>query len=206
MGATKAEGSARDRLLAAANELFYREGVHTVGIERVLEKAGVAKASLYSTFGSKEALVRAYLEARAQRRQARIAERIAQHEEARDKILAIFDLLAEIAAEPGYRGCAFVNATAEEPEGDTQVRQVAASTRTWLLAIFLDLAKQISARDGEVLARQLGVLYDGAVVGASMERDPKVPREARQMAERLLDTFEMPRAASGKTSRTKRSR
>ena len=56
--------SARERLLAAANELFYNEGVHTVGIDRVIEQAGVAKASLYNTFGSKDELVRAYLETR----------------------------------------------------------------------------------------------------------------------------------------------
>ena len=60
MSTTNLEGSVRDRLLAAANELFYQEGIHTVGIERVLERAGVAKASLYSTFGSKDELVRAY--------------------------------------------------------------------------------------------------------------------------------------------------
>lgn len=187
MGTTKTEGSARDRLLAAANELFYREGVHTVGIERVLEKAGVAKASLYSTFGSKDALVRAYLEARAQRRQQRIEERIAKYDDARDKILAIFDLLVEITSEPDYRGCAFVNASAEEPDGASPVRKVTDSTRTWLLGLFAELASEVTSRDADVLARQLGVLYDGAVVGASMERDPKVSREARRMAEHFLD-------------------
>lgn len=61
-GAAKA--SARDRLLDAANELFYREGVHTVGIDRIIEHAGVAKASLYNTFGNKEGLVSAYLDGR----------------------------------------------------------------------------------------------------------------------------------------------
>lgn len=195
MATTKTEGSARDRLLAAANELFYREGVHTVGIERVLEKAGVAKASLYSTFGSKDALVRAYLEARAQRRQKRIEERIAKYDDARDKILAIFDLLVEITSEPDYRGCAFVNASAEEPDGASPVRKVTDSTRTWLLGLFVELAKEVTSRDADVLARQLGVLYDGAVVGASMERDPKVSLEARRMAEHFLD------AAPGKKKR-----
>jgi len=77
MSIGKLEGSARERLLAAANELFYEEGIHTVGIERVLERAGVAKASLYSTFGSKDELVRAYLRSRAERRQQRVSERIA---------------------------------------------------------------------------------------------------------------------------------
>ena len=67
MLATKIEGSVRDRLLIAADELFYRDGVHRVGIDRVIERAGVAKASLYAAFGSKEELVVAYLEARAQR-------------------------------------------------------------------------------------------------------------------------------------------
>src|SRR5882757_8493036 len=68
------ERSARERLLAAANELFYKEGIHTVGIDRVIEKAGVAKASLYTTFGSKDELVRAYLAERFEVRKKRIQE------------------------------------------------------------------------------------------------------------------------------------
>jgi AcrR family transcriptional regulator len=65
--------SARDRLLAAADELFYAEGVHVGGVDRIVRRAGVTKASLYNTFGSKDELVRAYLEAHFRRRQARIA-------------------------------------------------------------------------------------------------------------------------------------
>ncbi len=84
----KLQGSAHDRLLAAANELFYAEGVHTVGIERVIERAGVAKASLYSTFGSKDELVRAYLQGRAETRRRRIAERLALYEDPRERILS----------------------------------------------------------------------------------------------------------------------
>ena len=68
--------SARERLLAAASELFYAEGVHTVGIDRVIERAGVAKASLYNTFGSKDELVRAYLEARHAQTSERIRNRM----------------------------------------------------------------------------------------------------------------------------------
>src|SRR5882757_3586137 len=97
--------SARDRLLSAANELFYGEGVHTVGIDRVIERAGVAKASLYSAFGSKDELVRAYLEARAADRRARVEARLARYDEPRARVLAIFDYLGERASEPGFRGC-----------------------------------------------------------------------------------------------------
>ena len=85
----------RERLLAAADELFYREGINNVGIDRVLEHAGVAKASLYSTFGSKEELVRAYLQGRQQARRARIEAAIARHRSPREQMLSVFDAMAE---------------------------------------------------------------------------------------------------------------
>src|SRR5262244_1770643 len=102
--ATKLEGTARERLLQAANELFYEEGVHTVGIDRVIERAGVAKASLYSTFGSKEALVQAYLAGRHESRKARVTKKVAAATTPRARLLAVFDALEEYASEPSYRG------------------------------------------------------------------------------------------------------
>src|ERR1700761_1672584 len=79
--------SARERLLDAADELFYEEGIHIVGIDRVIEKAGVAKASLYSTFGSKDELVRAYLTRRYQRRRARIETWVDRYDDPRARLL-----------------------------------------------------------------------------------------------------------------------
>ncbi len=187
MSTTNLEGSVRDRLLAAANELFYQEGIHTVGIERVLERAGVAKASLYSTFGSKDELVRAYLLARHERRQARINARIARHEDPRDKILAIFDLIAELAAEPNFRGCAFMRASAEGPSGETKVTQVAADTRAWTRGLYTDLAREAGVTDPDQVGRRLMMLYDGAMVGAAMDGGAAAPKLARAMAEELLD-------------------
>src|SRR6478735_1631923 len=109
--------SARERLLQAADQLFYEEGIHTVGIDRVIEKAGVAKASLYKNFGSKDELVRAYLARRHAARQLRITAKLAEHDAPRDRILAVFDVLVDISSRPGFRGCAFVNASAEAPPG-----------------------------------------------------------------------------------------
>ena len=104
---------ARDRLLDAASELFYEHGVHTVGIDTIIERAAVAKATLYSAFGSKEELVRAYLEARhASRRTAVLAE-MALHDDPRGKLLALFDVLVTTVKQPQFRGCAFANASAE---------------------------------------------------------------------------------------------
>jgi AcrR family transcriptional regulator len=202
----KAQGSARERLLAAANELFYEEGVHTVGIDRVIERAGVAKASLYSTFGSKDELVRAYLERRAESRRRRISERIARHAHSRDRILAIFDLLGEVVAEPTFRGCAFVNARAEGPRAETDASRVCAGSRAWLRGLFTDLARELGADDAERLGRELTLLYDGATVGASMDRDPSRAADARAIAASLLDARAPGRAPHAKTRAARRPR
>jgi AcrR family transcriptional regulator len=199
MTTTKSEGSARERLLAAANELFYEEGVHTVGIDRVIEKAGVAKASLYSTFGSKEELVVAYLALRAELRQKRILQRIASYDAPRAKILAVFELLREIVSEPKFRGCAFANACAEGPRGESKVTEISIGSRAWTRRLFADLAESAGASNGEHLGRQLTWLYDGAVVGAGVDRDPEAATEALAIAKMLLDA-QTPGAA--KSTRT----
>jgi len=96
-----ARPSARERLLAAANELFYNEGVHTVGIDRVIEQAGVAKGSLYNTFGSKDELVRAYLETRHASVTQRITQAVERYDTPRERLLAVFEGQGELFAQPG---------------------------------------------------------------------------------------------------------
>src|SRR5215831_16385749 len=113
--ASPARPSARERLLAAANELFYNEGVHTVGIDRIIERAGVARASLYNTFGSKDELVGAYLERRHARFVARINGVLSRYSTPRDRLLGVFVAQEEMFAEPTFYGCAFTSASAESP-------------------------------------------------------------------------------------------
>jgi AcrR family transcriptional regulator len=104
MAAKSAEQlSARERLLAAANELFYEEGVNTVGIDRVIERAGVAKATLYSAFGSKDELIRAYLEQRYQARRERTMRALEKYESPRERLMAVFDTLADSLSQPNYQ-------------------------------------------------------------------------------------------------------
>jgi AcrR family transcriptional regulator len=178
--------SARERLLAAADELFYEEGVHTVGIDRVIERAGVAKATLYSSFGSKDELVRAYLARRHESRQARILSAVAQYDTPRGQLLGVFDYLAGAVADPGFRGCAFVNASAESKPGGA-VEDMSNASRTWMRALFTDLARAAGAAHPRQLARQLSLLYDGATVSARMDRDPSAAASARAIAAMLLD-------------------
>jgi AcrR family transcriptional regulator len=177
--------SARDRLLAAANELFYEEGVNTVGIDRIIERAGVAKASLYNTFGSKDALVKAYLLARHEARRARIQQRIEMLPDARAKLLGIFDEMYDRAREPGFKGCAFVRASAETREGSC-VKAVCEESRAWLLDLLRVLSRDCGVRDPEALARQIMVLYDGAAVAGQMEGDGNAARMARAVVEQLV--------------------
>jgi AcrR family transcriptional regulator len=205
MSTTKLEGTARERLLAAATELFYAEGVHTVGIDRVIERAGVAKASLYSTFGSKEELVRAYLQSRNEQRQQRMAQRIAQHDHPRARILGLFDYLAERAVSPEFRGCPFINASAEGPRAETRVTAVCSDARGWLRGLFAELARALGVAEPDRLAGQLVLLYDGAMVGAAMDRDPAVVASARAAAAALLDA-QAPVARRRTGKRTGRAR
>jgi AcrR family transcriptional regulator len=175
----------RERLLAAADELFYAEGVHTVGIDRVIEKAGVAKASLYNAFGSKDELVRAYLEARHARSAGRITAYIERCASPRDKLLGVYEALGEIFAEPGYQGCAFARATAETHCG--AVDQAAASYRAWVRSLLTGLARDAGAPDPQALARRLHLLFDGANQSARMDHDPTSAAAARAAAATLID-------------------
>jgi AcrR family transcriptional regulator len=178
--------SARERLLAAADELFYDEGVHTVGIDRVIERAGVAKASLYNTFGSKDELVRAYLEQRHVSRRARLLATVAGYDTPRERLLAVFEAQADVAAEPGYRGCAFVNASAESAPGGA-LESVCDDARAWIRSLFAELASAAGSPDPDALAAQLVLLYDGAAVSARMDRNPGAASTARAVAAALID-------------------
>ncbi|HEY2634270.1 MAG TPA: TetR/AcrR family transcriptional regulator [Steroidobacteraceae bacterium] len=193
-GATDAQAgrprlSARERLLAAADELFYENGVNLVGIDRIIEHAGVAKASLYDCFGSKDELIRCYLQRRSERRQARIRERMAQFQDPRDKILTVFDLLEETVAQSNYRGCAFQRAGAEAGAGST-IKGACDDSRAWIRTLFTELARAAGAHDPESLGRQLVLIYDGAAVAAHADRDLDAPKAARSLAERLLSSVE----------------
>jgi AcrR family transcriptional regulator len=191
--------SARERLLAAANELFYEEGVHTVGIDRIIERAGVAKASLYNTFGSKDELVRAYLAGRHDARQARITDMIDRYDTPRERLLGVFDALAVLAAEPGFRGCALINASAESLPG-SPVEVVSDESRAWTRRLFTELAEAAQVADPTTLAVQLVLLYDGAGIGARMDRNPAAAVAARAVAETLLDAALAQSPAAGQPS------
>ena len=181
-----ARPSARERLLAAADELFYSEGVHTVGIDRIIEQAGVAKASLYNTFGSKDELVRAYLERRQVSVTQRILRAVDRYDTPRERLLAVFEGQGELFAQPDYRGCAFARASAESQPGDL-AEQATQAYRGWVRGLLTELATQAGVPEPDALARQLHLLYEGSGQSARMDRSPDAAVAARAAAAVLLD-------------------
>jgi AcrR family transcriptional regulator len=168
--ATKAaqRPSPRERLLAASDELFYRDGVHSTGIDAVIEKAGVAKGSLYYIFGGKDELVAAYLRNRHDAWRRRVEEAQDRTDDPDEKILAIFDAIADYVSLPEFRGCPFTNAAAEAPAGESQQLAIK-DYRDWLRQTFLKLAADTGVADSQALADALTVLYDGALATAEMD-------------------------------------
>jgi AcrR family transcriptional regulator len=179
--------TARERLLAAADELFYENGINTVGIDRIIEHAGVAKASLYDCFGSKDELIRAYLEARSTARQARVSEWISRYDTPQKKILGIFELLAETSSQPGYKGCAFMRARADDNTSD-RIKGACNQSRAFMLDRFASLAREASAANPEQLGQQLMLLYDGASVAAYVDGNRNAASLAREVAAQMLSS------------------
>jgi AcrR family transcriptional regulator len=179
--------SARERLVDVAARLFYAEGIHAVGVDRVIAEAGVAKATLYAHFASKDELVAAYLARHSDRWASAVEQRVARSEwgpaASRPMALVAFDVLAERAASPGYRGCPFINAAAEFPEPGPVADQVSAHRRR-VRETFSDLIGAPGREPG--LLAVIVALYDGAMSAAYLDRDPTVVDHARHGAEELL--------------------
>jgi AcrR family transcriptional regulator len=174
----------RERLLEVAGALFYAEGIHAVGVDRVIGEAGVAKATLYAHFGGKDDLVAAYLARQSQWWQAAVGQRADGREPgSAAAVLSPFDVLQERATAPGYRGCPFINAAAEFPGPGPVAGQVAAH-RSQVRATFSRLLGGTDADAG--LLGALIALYDGAMSAAYLDHDPSVVAHARHGAEMIL--------------------
>jgi AcrR family transcriptional regulator len=177
--------TARERLLRAADELFYAEGVNSVGIDRVIEHAGVAKATLYSAYGSKDGLIRAYLMLRHDRRVERIMRHVNAAPDPRAKLLAVFDSQAELFATANWRGCPFLAAPGEARSCDP-VSEVTTLTRDWTRRLFTDLATDAGLSDPAALADAMMNVYDGAIVASQLDHSPTAAATARRVAELVI--------------------
>ncbi|MGN6807861.1 MAG: TetR/AcrR family transcriptional regulator [Trinickia sp.] len=179
--------TAQQLLLRAAGELFYREGIRAVGVDAVVERAGVNKMSLYRQFSSKDELVVAYLEQASERFFERFDRSIDKHPgEPVRQIAQYFEDLTGRASVEGYRGCPFVNVSAEFPDANHPARQCVARNKTELMARLLALTTAASADDPAYLANALALLIEG-IYAASQTYGPgcgpvqAAPRLAAQL-------------------------
>lgn len=182
--------SPRQRLLDSATHLFTTEGIRVIGIDRVLREADVAKASLYSLFGSKDALVIAYLEALDEKWRADWVARTSGMGDPGDKILAFFDqCLAEEPAK-NYRGSHFQNAANEYPKPETEAEEgiIAAvlEHRRWCHQTLTDLLSEKNGYPSATQANQLLLFLDGGLAGANLSKEPAPLETARDLARQLL--------------------
>ena len=182
---------ARQRLLTAAAELFYQDGVAATGIDAITARAGVARMSLYNNFSSKAELVQAYLEARHAEWRALYRARLAEAATAEARILAVFDSYLDHAAgavEQGFRGCGLYNAAAELPLGDPG-RAIVAAQKAEAEALFgAQLAELLPDGDPRVraMAAHLSFLLEGAMTRAGLDGHDARLRTARALAAGLL--------------------
>ncbi|NJP90953.1 TetR/AcrR family transcriptional regulator [Nonomuraea sp. FMUSA5-5] len=159
---------ARSRLLATATRLFYTEGIHAVGIDRIVAEAKVTRATLYRHFPGKEDLVLAYLGEvdRAMRGQADQA--VAARPAPADSLRALGESIAEGIRSPGFRGCAFLNAAAEYPDPASPVHQAVLAHRQWFLDTVTELLAKIQETGAEPAARHFVMMRDGAMAAGCL--------------------------------------
>ncbi|MGK9052560.1 TetR/AcrR family transcriptional regulator [Neorhizobium petrolearium] len=174
-----------DQILTTAGALFYREGIRAVGIDRIIEEANVAKATLYRHFPSKDHLVAAYLQARHERVIRSLQEVVDTQSDARDQIKLIFERLYEKADSPEFRGCAFALAVAEHGDSE-RVVSVARTHKAMVRDIFAGVMARASSRPDQAAAH-LSLLYEGALATVAVGRDPKAVLVARDCALSVFD-------------------
>ncbi|MEJ2864438.1 TetR/AcrR family transcriptional regulator [Actinomycetospora flava] len=170
--ATRSE--ARDRLLTTASELFYREGIRAVGVERILAEAPATRATFYRHFPSKDDLVLAYLHGADARARDQVRAAVESTTSPADAVRAIGAAVAADLARPEFRGCAFLNAATEYPDPDDPVRRVVLDHRRWYVSTLAALFAEVfgdSPRRGDPghAARHFVLMRDGAMTGAHLD-------------------------------------
>ena len=188
IGAASApEENARGRLLRAAAELFCRYGINATGVDAVVASAGTAKATLYKTFGSKEGLVEAVLEAEgAAWRDWFLGEIDAIPGAPGDKLLGLFDVLERWFGEERFFGCPFINAVGEFDKRETRYKSIALEHKKIVKRRIAELVADTGMSAPGEAAHQIGLLVDGAIVAALITGDATIARQGRAATAKVL--------------------
>src|ERR1700724_2060204 len=179
--------SARGRLLSAATHLFCKNGINATGIDAIISAVGTAKTTIYKLFGSKTNLVHVVLETEGKQWREWFSAAIeAGGGDPQTKLARIFPALKDWFGEERFYGCPFINPVAEHDKDQKQFRNIAMRHKKVVLAHIEKLAGEMGATEPEVLAHQLALLIDGAIVAAMVSRDPGVADTAGLAAGNLF--------------------
>jgi AcrR family transcriptional regulator len=163
--------AARERILDTADRLFYNEGIHAVGVHRIVDEASVTRVTLYRHFPSKDDLISAYLQRRARYDRDQIAGLItAWPDDPRRVLTELATVLTQDDFGAVRRGCPFINASAEFTGGHP-ARVQAAEIRAWIIERLIELLSRLGHRTPSATAQQLMMVRTGAVVSGALDQD-----------------------------------
>ncbi len=183
-----ADQAPRERLLNAATALFCQRGINAVGVDAIVEQAGTAKTTLYKLFGSKEQLVEEVLSREGEIWRDWFTTATAKAGgSARDRLLAIFPVLAQWFRQKRFYGCPFINAVAEHDKSSDRLRELALKHKRQVLDYIRSLSADAGVADPDRLTHEIALLMDGAIVAAMITKDPGVAGVAQHALTRLLD-------------------
>ncbi len=180
--------SKRDQLVQNALRIFYRDGFHATGMDKLVAETGVSKRSIYNHFRTKEDLIQATLRLRDEQFRNWLTRRIETLADLPgDCLLVMFDALGEWFEENDFQSCMFVKASSEYQDRDHPIHATSAEHKRLLLAYIRDLAEKAGAEHPDVLARQLLLLKEGAIVTAHLQGPSGIAKNARSAANLLVD-------------------
>jgi AcrR family transcriptional regulator len=190
MNTQRSDNNTRTKILETASRLFYEQGYHLTGINQVVAEAGVAKASFYYHFSSKEDLCIAYLEKRHQDWFGWLREEVERSEEPQERLLSLFTFLERWLSNSDFRGCAFLNITAEFPSPDNRIRLLVVNHKDALQACIAQLVDSLevpASRNNSVyLVNAIYLLFEGTICQCQMYRTTEFIQSTRETVRQLI--------------------
>lgn len=178
----------RDELVRKALQTFYQNGFNATGMDMLVAESGISKTSMYKHFRTKEDLIIAVLRLRDENFRNWLYRRMEElGSTPRDQLIAMFDALEEWFAEPGYKGCMFIKASSEFQDAHHPIHKLSADHKRMLEDHITHLARQANVSEPELLARQLLLLKEGAIVTAHLGHTENAAQDAKAAARRLID-------------------
>jgi AcrR family transcriptional regulator len=177
--------SNRERLMEAAGELFYREGLHAITADRVADRAGLTKPTIYNLFGSKDALVLETLQRRGKQIRDHIEQRAAAHDAPARKLAEVLQVHAEMLTSEGFHGCPLILAAVQAPDSE-QARALALAHKQWLRGLLAQFARRARMKSPNALASSLVLILEGAAAMSAVQPADVVVKHARAASSALI--------------------